>query len=102
MLSIDEVLGCLAEMSIPASKEELQKPKADRVRTIFEALLEFCVGVSPDEIRQPAYGGLDAFQWPELHEESASVANFVRRWYGGAVIAPAFVALICLNQLQTS
>jgi len=80
LLSGKEILGCMADLQIPLGEEALQEPARHReaVRRAFEALVELCTDVTREELSQPAFSGLAALNYPELHEESIPALAFYR------------------------
>eukprot|EP01006_Ploeotia_vitrea_P063521 TRINITY_DN85710_c0_g1_i1.p1 TRINITY_DN85710_c0_g1~~TRINITY_DN85710_c0_g1_i1.p1 ORF type:complete len:476 (+),score=299.55 TRINITY_DN85710_c0_g1_i1:131-1429(+) len=45
------------------------------MHSIFEAFVTILMGVSKDELRQPAFGAMENFQFPEIHEDSIPQFN---------------------------
>lgn len=83
-----EILACLKELNIPLTLDELKNPDAKRMREVYEVFVEVLMGVSKDDLRQPQFGAMDAFKYPELHEESISEISmcktmYVRTGFGG-------------------
>ena len=80
MLGTEEIAKCLNELNIPVTKEELLNPEKykESCRRMLEILSEICTGVSRDELNQPAFAGLQALSYPELHEESVPQINSFR------------------------
>jgi len=78
ILSVSELLVCLAELQIPFTEEQLKKPTAENIRRVFEHLLEFLMSVSHEELSQPIFSAMQQLQYPELHEESVSLIAFHR------------------------
>ena len=78
ILSRDTILQCLQELQIPCTLDDLEKPKPPFVRMVFENLAEHCMGVTKEEMNQPKFQGLDALQFPELHETSVPQITFFR------------------------
>lgn len=76
----NEIIKCLHELGIPITKDVLLKPEEnkDDVRRLLENLAELCTGLSRDEWNQPAFAGLNAFSYPELHDESVPHFNALR------------------------
>lgn len=78
LLKTDEIAKCLNELGIPIKQEELQEPDnhKESCRRMLESLAEICVGVSKEELAQPAFVGLQCIPHPELHEESIPKLNY--------------------------
>jgi kinetochore protein Nuf2 len=70
ILKTEEILTCLNELGLAATKEELQNPEGHSTRSILECLAEICTGLSKEELSQPTFAGLQVVQYPELHDES--------------------------------
>jgi kinetochore protein Nuf2 len=79
-LSWQEITTCLNELGIPASRDELRKPDENKesLRKVLEYLAEISTGSSREEWAQPAFAGLNAINYPELHEESIPNLNALR------------------------
>lgn len=79
-LGWNEILKCLNELGITISKEELTKPDEhkDSVRRLLECLAEICTGSAREEWSQPGFAGLNAINYPELHEDSIPHLNSLR------------------------
>jgi kinetochore protein Nuf2 len=75
-----EILSCLTELGFAITKEELQKPEqhAAAIKGLLEFLAEVCLAITRDELTQPAFAGLNAINYPELHEESIPQLNSLR------------------------
>ncbi|KAA8495536.1 putative kinetochore protein nuf2 [Porphyridium purpureum] len=78
ILNSSEILLCMSELQIPVSEDMLKKPNVDSVRRMFEQFLGFLLEVTPEELSQPELHGLEALQYPELHEESVQLIAFHR------------------------
>lgn len=79
-LKAKEITQCLHQLGITVTEEELVHPEkhADQIRRIYEYLTELCMGVSREEIQQPAFSGLHQLSFPELHEDSIPQINSFR------------------------
>mmetsp|Transcript_94711 Transcript_94711/g.230085 ORF Transcript_94711/g.230085 Transcript_94711/m.230085 type:complete len:458 (-) Transcript_94711:126-1499(-) len=73
-----EICTCLRELGIDIEEEELAKPKPDKVRAVYETLIEHCMGVTQEEINTPRFEATEVLQNAELHEESIPVVAFLR------------------------
>lgn len=78
MMNKSELIVCLDEMGCVVTEEELTKPKPDVVKHIYETIIEVCMGIRREELNQPKFGGLDALEFPELHEDSIPFVAFLR------------------------
>jgi kinetochore protein Nuf2 len=76
ILKLSEINLILGELNISVSPEELEKPKAHTVRMIMETLIEYCMGLAPDDLEAEELDTMDAFQYPELHTESVGTLNY--------------------------
>lgn len=79
ILENDELLPCLEEMEIPLSAADLAKPTYEIVRPLFENVLTTLTGITREELNQPVFTAIDAFEFPELHDESVPCLNFFRQ-----------------------
>eukprot|EP00878_Enallax_costatus_P013072 GHUV01013660.1.p1 GENE.GHUV01013660.1~~GHUV01013660.1.p1 ORF type:complete len:449 (+),score=217.15 GHUV01013660.1:423-1769(+) len=78
ILENDELLPCMEEMEIPLTAAQLAKPTYDVVGPLFESVLISLTGVTREELNQPLFAAIDAFEYPELHDESIAARNFFR------------------------
>ncbi|CAG9462385.1 unnamed protein product [Pedinophyceae sp. YPF-701] len=78
LLDAKEILGCLAELDINLSPENLEKPSYETLKPMYEQLVMLLVGVTREELQQPVFAAIDAFEFPELHDESIPVMAFGR------------------------
>jgi hypothetical protein len=78
VLKASEIFACIREMQIPVSEEEIKKGDVMAVRKIFEVFIENIMGTTKEEMSQPAFSGLSALNYPELHEESIPELTFFR------------------------
>ena len=80
MLKGNEILQCMHELGIRLSEEELTTPEKFKpeIRRAFTNLIELCTGITRDEMCQPAFVGLSALNYPELHEDSIPELAFLR------------------------
>lgn len=79
-LKWNEIIKCLSELGISVTKEELTHPEdhKDSIKRMLEILAEICTGTSREEWSQPGFAGLNAINYPELHEESIPHMNSLR------------------------
>jgi kinetochore protein Nuf2 len=79
-LKWSEISKCLNELGISISKDELTHPEEhkDSIRRMLEYLAELCTGTSREEWSQPGFAGLNAINYPELHEDSIPHLNSIR------------------------
>jgi len=70
MLKSGEILQCMGELQIPLTEAELMAPEKNKgeIRRAFQHLVELCTGITREEMSQPAFSGLSALNYPELHE----------------------------------
>lgn len=78
MLSTEELQGCLGELNISITAEDMEKPRAEHIRAVYECLVEICVGVPRDAMHQMDFNASRAapFEYRELHDESVSFVNY--------------------------
>ncbi|MEW5310121.1 MAG: hypothetical protein WDW38_001949 [Sanguina aurantia] len=75
----EDLLPCLADMEIPMDASALAKPTYEIVRPLFEHIVIMLTGVTREDLMQPVFTAMDAFEFPELHDESISANNFFRQ-----------------------
>jgi len=80
VLKVGAIVQCMHELGINVTEDEVLNPDkhADQCRHMFEQLAEVCTGITKEEIAQPAFLGLNALNYPELHEESVPRLNSYR------------------------
>lgn len=78
ILENDELLPCMEEMEIPLTAAQLAKPSYEVVGPLFESVLISLTGITREELNQPLFAAIDAFEYPELHDESIAARNFYR------------------------
>ncbi|KAI8474597.1 MAG: Nuf2 family-domain-containing protein [Monoraphidium minutum] len=76
VLENEELLPCLEEMEIPITAAQLAKPTYEVVAPIFENILVNLTGITREELNQPVFAAIDAFEYPELHDESIAARSF--------------------------
>lgn len=77
-LSTEEIQQCLADLQIYIDVGQLAKPNYEAIRPYFEQAVIALTGVTREELMQPKFTALDAFEFPELHDESIPTTNFFR------------------------
>ncbi|GFH15494.1 DHR10 domain-containing protein [Haematococcus lacustris] len=65
------------EVSLDAS--QLAKPSYEVARPVFEQIVIMLTGITREELTQPVFTAMDAFEYPELHDESIAANNFFRQ-----------------------
>jgi kinetochore protein Nuf2 len=76
-----EIISCMAELGIQISAEELKTCPRDIVRRIYEALIDLCMGVTKEELYQPKFEALQAYDdmpYQQLHEDAVPEIQFYR------------------------
>lgn len=79
ILENDELLSCLEEMEVSLDPNTLAKPTYEVVRSLYESILSNLAGVTREELIQPVFTAVDAFEYPQLFEEAVRVCNFFRQ-----------------------
>lgn len=65
-------------MQITVNDPDIRKYEPPLIRRIFEVFIEKIMGITKEEMGQPAFSGLRALDFPELHEESIPELTFFR------------------------
>eukprot|EP00967_Tisochrysis_lutea_P007841 scaffold9359_cov21-Tisochrysis_lutea.AAC.1 len=65
-------------MEVALDANQLAKPSYEVVRCVFEQIVIMLTGVTREELTQPVFTAMDAFEYPELHDESIPTNNFFR------------------------
>ncbi|GAX76844.1 hypothetical protein CEUSTIGMA_g4290.t1 [Chlamydomonas eustigma] len=79
LLENDELLQSLGSMELQIDTTTLSKPTYEAIRPVFEQLVIELTGVTREELMQPVFTAMDAFEYPELHDESIPCFNFFRQ-----------------------
>ncbi|KAJ3195182.1 kinetochore-associated Ndc80 complex subunit nuf2 [Irineochytrium annulatum] len=92
-----EILTCLADLQIPMSHEDLEKPSTNRMLAVFEQFTDILMGVSRDQFSQPNFAAMEILEYPgagliavdsvgsnlvmppDLHQESITILSFFRQ-----------------------
>jgi len=79
-MKVNEIKDCLNALDIKVTEAQLMDIENNKglYREILEFLSEMCVGVTKEELAQPAFNGLQVFNNYELHEESVPILNAYR------------------------
>eukprot|EP00281_Chroomonas_sp_CCMP1168_P000577 CAMPEP_0206266474 /NCGR_PEP_ID=MMETSP0047_2-20121206/30593_1 /ASSEMBLY_ACC=CAM_ASM_000192 /TAXON_ID=195065 /ORGANISM="Chroomonas mesostigmatica_cf, Strain CCMP1168" /LENGTH=421 /DNA_ID=CAMNT_0053694529 /DNA_START=15 /DNA_END=1280 /DNA_ORIENTATION=- len=68
----------MSELGCTLSDEQLAKPNPEHITRVMEQLLDLFMGFSAEENAQIKFSGMDAFDFPELHEYSIGQLAFNR------------------------
>jgi kinetochore protein Nuf2 len=62
------------------TEESLLNPDkyVDYIKSMYEKLVEYCIGTTAEELNQPKFAGLAALDYPDLHTASISQLNSFR------------------------
>jgi len=79
-MKVNEIKDCLNALDIKVTESQLMDIENNKglYREILEFLSEMCVGVTKEELAQPAFNGLQVFNNYELHDESIPTLNAFR------------------------
>eukprot|EP00904_Undaria_pinnatifida_P007283 jgi/Undpi1/3685/HiC_scaffold_16.g07055.m1 len=80
VLNSKQIVGYLSDVHIHVSEEVLSDPKqhASQVSMVFEKLVETTMGVTKEEMSQPAFAGLGCLSNPELHDDNITFLALFR------------------------
>jgi kinetochore protein Nuf2 len=78
LLGDADILQCMSDLEISLSQEELKAVPKESVRRVLEQLIDMCTGITKEEMNQPAFAGLSALSYPELHDDSIPTLAFFR------------------------
>lgn len=78
LLKASEIFAVIRNMHIPVNEDDIRKAEPAATRKVFEIFIENIMGISREELSQPAFSGLRALDYPELHEESIPELAFLR------------------------
>ena len=80
ILKMSEIVQCLHALEFKVTQNQLADIENNKevYKDILESLAEMCVGVTREEMAQPAFVGLQQLENPQLHEESVPNMNSFR------------------------
>jgi kinetochore protein Nuf2 len=80
ILKMSEIVQCLHALEFKVTQNQLADIENHKevYKDILESLAEMCVGVTREEMAQPAFAGLQQLENPQLHEESVPNMNSFR------------------------
>lgn len=80
VLPLKEICMCINELipSVKITPDLLKQPEADKIRSIYEAVVERVLEKTRDEYAGAREEGIPAFEHAELHESSVPELNFFR------------------------
>jgi len=93
-LRFAEIVSSLRDQDIPCSVDDLKEPSEEKIRPIYEKLVENVMGIAKDDMRQPEFKAMDALQNPELHEESLGEVAMTKAMYVKFFLCVVFVLWI--------
>ncbi|KAI9355939.1 Nuf2 family-domain-containing protein [Zopfochytrium polystomum] len=79
LLKPSEVLACLQELGLQVSMEDLERPNAVRMTTVYESFTDTLMGLSREQFAQPSYAALEVLDYPDLHMETLALMGFFRQ-----------------------
>lgn len=75
MLSSNEILTVLRELTIDATSDDLINPTPQKVHVVMSQLVELLLNQKQEDTAQPQFSGIDMLEYLELRTKSPS-----RRW----------------------
>ncbi|KAJ3415273.1 kinetochore-associated Ndc80 complex subunit nuf2 [Chytridiales sp. JEL 0842] len=81
VLKPSEIVTCMAELQIPITIEDLEKPTAPRMIAVFESCTDILMGVAREQFSQPNFAVMEILEHPDLHQESITLMSFYRQLY---------------------
>jgi kinetochore protein Nuf2 len=78
LLPLREIRATLSELEIQVIDEDLANPMGNKVRLIYEQLIDVLLHMKREERLQPALNASEHLEYPELHEESVPTIAFVK------------------------
>ncbi|DAZ98771.1 TPA: hypothetical protein N0F65_003987 [Lagenidium giganteum] len=94
-----DIFACIREMQIAVSEDEIRNCDVTAIRKVLEVFIENIMGITREEMSQPAFSGLSALNFPELHEESIPELTFFRT--ASKLMHACGVYDFCLKDIQT-
>jgi kinetochore protein Nuf2 len=76
LLSFDDLVACLEELGITLTIDDLKKPQPELMKQLYASFVE-AIFAAGDDVVQPKFTGLQAIEFPELHEDSIPEFTFV-------------------------
>ena len=78
ILKNQDILLCLSELSIEATEDDLVNPTSGKVQLMYSQFIEILLNQRREDMLQPSFSGIDALEYPELHEESVPTMGFLK------------------------
>jgi kinetochore protein Nuf2 len=69
----------MADLHIPLSMEDLEKPTPHRMIGVFECFTDILMGVSRDQFTQPNFAAMEILEHPDLHQDAITLMSFYRQ-----------------------
>jgi hypothetical protein len=79
VLKPSEIVTCMAELQIPITIEDLEKPSPQRMISVFECCTDILMGISREQFSQPTFSVMEILEHPDLHQESITLMSFYRQ-----------------------
>ena len=79
LMKVGAIVFCLQQAGIIITEDGILNPEKNvDLRSTFEQLARLCTGITEEEMSQPAFSGLSALSFPELHDDSVRNLNSFR------------------------
>jgi hypothetical protein len=94
VLPVPEIVECLSEVGIHLTEDNVLNPTPEVIQAVlpstipnlttqkvYEELVQMFLNISPEEGQQMEFTAMDSFEYPNLHDQSISLVNFLRSMY---------------------
>ena len=77
-LKPQDITQCLAELQIPFTNEDFEKPNPQRMLYVYETFADILMGVTPEQFSNPRFDILELLEYPEVHADSLAQMGFFK------------------------
>lgn len=88
LMAASEIRDCLEALEIRVHPEDLTKPTAASTHTIWTALLDTLMDISPDMMEEPKSALVADMPAPELYRDTLGTIMFYSHWWVAAWTIP--------------
>ncbi|KAI9225399.1 MAG: Nuf2 family-domain-containing protein [Piptocephalis tieghemiana] len=78
LLSTQEIIAALRDISISLTEEDMARPSAQRMMAVYEVILDQVMGMPRQACANIPLEDMEFLPYPDLHQDSASHATFLR------------------------
>lgn len=80
LLAPGEILDCIQALGLTVHPDDLTRPTPMAVRTIWTALLDSLMDISPEMIEEPMLAVTESMPYPEMYQDTIGTIMFYSHW----------------------